>query len=243
MSKAGLLLSGFLFMSHILHIETTTTVCSVCLAKNGQVLSLREINQGYSHSENITVFIEEVLSEASCSFQQLSAVAVSIGPGSYTGLRIGLSTAKGLSYALNIPLITISTLHAMAVGMKEIMDLKKQQNYLLCPMIDARRMEVYCEVFDTKLETVEPVAAKVIEEGSFAELLSNNAIVFGGDGSAKCEAILAKYNHAVFLKDFVPSSRFMIPLAANKYDQKSFADTALSEPFYLKEFDAGGKKG
>jgi len=223
-------------MAFILNIETATTVCSVALSDNEKLVAVREVNAGYTHAENITVFIDEVLKEAGLGPSDLDAVAVSRGPGSYTGLRIGVSAAKGLCYALDIPLIAVDTLAAMAQGMKSAKDV------LLCPMIDARRMEVYCAVYDGSGREREPVSAKIIDESSFAGILEKNRVIFFGDGAAKCKAVLGKNSHAVFVDDIHPSSKHMIPLAWEKFSEKEFADLAYFEPFYLKEFIAG-KKG
>ena len=149
-------------VNHILCIETSTTVCSVCIIADEKIISFREVNNGFSHAENLHGFIEEVLKESNLSFSQLSAVAVSKGPGSYTGLRIGVSAAKGLCYALNIPLISIDTLQSMAWGAAQT----KNDTVLFCPMLDARRMEVYCAVYTKNLETVLPVNALVLDEKS-----------------------------------------------------------------------------
>jgi tRNA threonylcarbamoyladenosine biosynthesis protein TsaB len=230
-------------MALILHLETSTTVCSVCLAESGQLLSLRETNDGYTHAENLTVFAEEVLKDAAKTVRDLDAVTVSIGPGSYTGLRIGLSTAKGLCYALNIPLITIGSLHALALGLNEEVKGSYQNDYLLCPMIDARRMEVYCEVFDKKVQSIHPVSAKIMDEHSFNDLLSKQKIIFAGDGAAKCSPLLSKNINAVFLSGFVASSKYMVLEAEEMYKRKDFTDIVLSEPFYLKDFVPGVKKG
>ena len=148
-------------MALILNLETATTVCSVSLGKDGKLLALKEQNGDYSHAENLTLFIEDVLKQANVKFSELDAIAVSKGPGSYTGLRIGVSTAKGLCYSLNIPLIAIDTLKSLAVGIKNS-DLKIRNSDLLCPMLDARRMEVYCALFDNSLNYVRETSAEII---------------------------------------------------------------------------------
>ena len=229
-------------MALILCIETATTVCSVALAKDGKLIASREINEGYSHSENLTVFADEVLKEAKLKPADLNAVCVSKGPGSYTGLRIGVSAAKGFCYALEIPLISINTMCVLfeKIAMSRLvkMDDSKQ---LFCPMIDARRMEVYCTVFDVTRKEIKPTAAEIITENSFSDLFVDNTIYFFGDGAAKCKSIITHPN-AVFIENFTPSAVFMILEAENKFQQKQFEDVAYFEPFYLKEFIGTKKK-
>jgi len=219
-------------LTHILCIETSTTVCSVCVTANEKIISFREINNGFTHAENLHVFIEEILKEAGLSFSQLSAVAVSKGPGSYTGLRIGVSSAKGFCYALNIPLISIDTLQSMAWGVAQ----KKQEDILYCPMLDARRMEVYCAVYDKDLNTVVPVNALVLDENSIEIFPKSKSILFFGDGMEKAKNLLQKNNFASFSLGIFPSSTNMAALAFAKFQQKQFKNVALFEPFYLKEF-------
>jgi tRNA threonylcarbamoyladenosine biosynthesis protein TsaB len=224
----------------ILHIETSTTVCSIALAQDGKLISLQEINEGYSHAENITLFIERVLKDARKIISNIDAVAVSIGPGSYTGLRIGLSTAKGLCYALDKPLIAISTLKSLTVNyLSKTVPPPSSPVTLFCPMIDARRMEVYCCVYDTALNEIENVSAKIIDENSFADLLSKNKMYFFGDGAVKCKGVLGKNSNAVFIDDVFPSSSTMVSLAEEKFKKKEFENVSLVEPFYLKEYVAG----
>ena len=164
-------------MALILQIETSTSACSVALSENGKELALAGRTEPNIHASHITLFIDEVMKKASVNYADLSAVAVSKGPGSYTGLRIGVSTAKGLSYALDIPLIAVNTLYAMASGLvSEEMQLSSQ--HLLCPMIDARRMEVYMALFNDKLNEIEPVQAKILESGSFDHYLGERSIIF-----------------------------------------------------------------
>ena len=219
-------------MTHILCIETSTTVCSVCVTANQEVISFREINNGFTHAENLHGFIEEVLKEANLSLKDINAVAVSKGPGSYTGLRIGVSAAKGFCYALNIPLISIDTLQSMAWGVVNI----QKEDILLAPMLDARRMEVYCAVYNKGLETVIPVNALVLDEDSVSVFKLNKPICFFGDGMPKAKALLQGIESASFLENILPSSKNMTTLALTKFQQKAFENTALFEPFYLKEF-------
>ncbi|MBA3971218.1 MAG: tRNA (adenosine(37)-N6)-threonylcarbamoyltransferase complex dimerization subunit type 1 TsaB [Bacteroidetes bacterium] len=385
-------------MALILNIETATTVCSVALARDGVLLSLKEINGDYSHAENLTLFIEEVLSEVGIKIAELDAIAVSKGPGSYTGLRIGVSTAKGLCYSLDKPLIAVNTLQHLSLALSEgegmdsagnnpryyttdklnwstsIINAKehrknpteaesiiwenlraKKLNHkfrrqhpigkyivdfvcverkliveidgkihesqleedavrteqlnelgfkvirytneqvisgidevigsikveldaaesflfsrerhgidseltlrnvhsslsfgegrgevLYCPMIDARRMEVYCAIFDAQGNEVKPTTAEIIDEYSFLDILKTNKVVFFGDGSAKCKETFSKNSNAVFIDDVVPSAKDMIKLSEQAYKNKQFEDVAYFEPFYLKDFVAGKKKG
>ena len=225
----------------ILHIETATTVCSAALSENGKLLSLKEENKGLKHAEHITLFIMHVLEEAKKKLADLDAIAVSSGPGSYTGLRIGASTAKGLCYALEKPLISVSTLLSLSYqAISQISDLKSQiSNPYFCPMIDARRMEVFCAVYDEALKEVEKIAPKIIDENSFADLLKSHKIYFFGDGSEKCKNILSHQHNAVFMDDIVPSAAAMISFAEEKFSKKDFEDVSLFEPFYSKEFVDG----
>ena len=231
----------------ILHIETATTVCSVALSENGKLLSLKEENKGQRHAENITLFIMHVLKEAKKKLAYLDAVAVSSGPGSYTGLRIGASTAKGLCYALEILLIAVSTLHSLSLSAKnKISNLKslpfeRDSNPYYCPMIDARRMEVFCAVYDEQLNNIEPSAPKIIDDNSFADLLKSHKIYFFGDGAEKCQNILSNQRNAVFIDDIVPTAASMISIAEEKFQKKELEDVGLFEPFYSKEFVDGKK--
>ena len=224
-------------VSTILNIETSTRVCSVCLSVDGETVSIRESFVKNSHAENITLFSEAVLKEADLEWKDLDAVAVSKGPGSYTGLRIGVSTAKGFCFALDIPLIAIGTLKAMAAGM--IGQTESPGDYLFCPMIDARRMEVYAAVFDADLNVVKKTEAVIVDEDSFSDLLLKNKMIFGGDGAPKCKTVLSHQENAVFYDDFNPSSDYMSRLAEEKFSRSEFEDVAYFEPFYLKDFVAG----
>jgi tRNA threonylcarbamoyladenosine biosynthesis protein TsaB len=226
-------------MALIVHIETATKICSVALSQDTKIIAIRESNILNSHSSLITNFVDEVFKETGKSLKELDAVSVSMGPGSYTGLRIGVSTAKGLCYSLEKPLIAVSTLKAMANGFVNI------GNYtpsLFCPMIDARRMEVYCGFFDNLLNTIIPVSAEIIDENSFADLLSNNSIYFFGDGAEKCKSALSNNKNIFFDGDFNTSSKYLISLAEEKFRKKEFENIAYFEPFYLKDFLAGKPK-
>ncbi len=209
---------------------------------DNHIIGLREINQRNIHAEVITVYINELFIESDKTIDQLDAIAISSGPGSYTGLRIGVSTAKGLCYALDKPLISVDTLAAMAQGYKARGDIKTTGSTLLCPMIDARRMEVYTAIFYQSGETIKPVAAEIIDENSFADLLANNSIIFLGDGAEKCRTILEHNPNAQFDGTFTNSAQDMAAMATKKFNEGIFEDIAYFEPYYLKDFIAGVKK-
>ena len=228
-------------MSLILQIETATQTCSVALTENGKLLHVIEKTDRNIHASSITLFIEEVLKLGNKTAGDLDAVAVSMGPGSYTGLRIGVSTAKGLCYALDIPLIAVNTLEAMASGFQNKC-FSVQPQTLFCPMIDARRMEVYCSVFNADLEIITPTEAKIIDEDSFKELLSNYLVYFFGDGATKCEETLGLNMNARIMDDYQNSAKDLTLLAFEKFEKADFVDVAYFEPFYLKDFVAGKKK-
>jgi tRNA threonylcarbamoyladenosine biosynthesis protein TsaB len=231
-------------MSFILHIETATKVCSVALSGHGKLISLQETNtEAYSHSGMLTVFIQNVVREAGISMHELSAVAVSMGPGSYTGLRIGVSAAKGLCYGLDIPLIGIGTLDSMVRQCRDVLTTRnvippEALEAIYCPMIDARRMEVYFCLYDHTLRPMQEVQAAVIGEDSFSEILDSHKLLLFGDGAEKCKTVLTRVN-AVLLKDIYPSAKGMIAIAEKKFLGKEFEDVAYFEPFYLKNFVAG----
>jgi len=225
-------------MSLILQIETATTVCSVALSETGSVLAYKEIQQRNVHAEVITLFIDEVLKTAGKQYSDLSAVAVSCGPGSYTGLRIGISVTKGLCYSLDIPFIAVETLEAMTDGM---IAESNEEDTLFCPMIDARRMEVFTAVFDSKGNRVKPTSAEIIDQDSFSDMLKTNKIIFFGDGAAKCEEVLGTNPNVQIISDFQNSARHLTKKATEKFSAKDFEDTAYFEPYYLKDFIAGKK--
>lgn len=227
-------------MSLILLIETATTVCSVALAEHGSVLAYKEVEQRNIHAEAITVFIDELFKITGKNYHDLDAVAVSCGPGSYTGLRIGVSSAKGLCFALDKPLIAIETLEAMAEGIAA-QSTFDNNNILLCPMIDARRMEVFTAVFDINGNRVKPTSAEILDEKSFNDLLRTNKMLFFGDGAWKCKEILSANPNVQIITDFTNSARYLNKMAAKKYAANNFADTAYFEPYYLKDFIAGKK--
>jgi tRNA threonylcarbamoyladenosine biosynthesis protein TsaB len=223
-------------MALILGIETATRNCSVALFKDGIVIAEKEhISDGYTHAEQLTLFIQEVIDSANTSLKKIEAVALSIGPGSYTGLRIGTSTAKGLCYALDIPLISLPTLKAMAFAMA-----KNQNSAIYCPMIDARRMEVFSALYDSNNIQVRGVQADVVDENTYAEYLINE-IIFFGDGSLKCQEII-NHQNAKFIEGIHPSAKNLGILSKAKFENKDFEDVAYFEPYYLKDFVAGKKK-
>ena len=215
-------------MSYILNIETATKNCSVAIAKDGKTIICKEIaEEGYSHAERLHVFIESSLAEVGITFKELAAVAVSQGPGSYTGLRIGVSAAKGLCFALSIPLIAVDTLKALAAQ-------AMVSEGLIIPMIDARRMEVYSAVFSPELENKRETQAEVITENSFEDF--EGPIYFVGDCAEKCKTVLTKDNF-IFLEDIkYPSAREMCALSFAKYKINDTVDVAYFEPYYLKDF-------
>lgn len=218
-------------MPLILSLETSTRVCSVALHSEVQLLGSFEVLVEKSHSKIITVLIEQLLSNAVYSYSDLDAIAVSKGPGSYTGLRIGVSTAKGLCYALEKPLIGINTLQAMAEGVKS----KLPSDFLLCPMLDARRMEVYTALFDHQLNFVENTNAKVLN-GESVQIYQGKKICFLGDGSFKINSILTNL-HSSFIADGIyPSAKNIGSLAIQAFSRGEFEDTAYFEPYYLKDF-------
>ncbi|WP_035651525.1 tRNA (adenosine(37)-N6)-threonylcarbamoyltransferase complex dimerization subunit type 1 TsaB [Flavobacterium sp. ASV13] len=215
-------------MSFILNIETATKNCSVSIAKNGETILCKEIaEEGYSHAEKLHVFIEEIIAESKISVQDLAAIAVSQGPGSYTGLRIGVSAAKGLCYALNIPLIAVDTLETLA-SKASVSEGK------IIPMLDARRMEVYSEIFTADLKAERAIQAEIITEDSFAEY--NETLYFVGDCADKCKTVLTKENF-IFLEEIkYPSAREMSKISYDKYQKSDTVDVAYFEPYYLKDF-------
>jgi len=234
-------------MSLIINIETATRICSVGLALDGKILAIRESTEKNIHASRVTVFIKEILEENGVTMNDLDAIAVSKGPGSYTGLRIGVSVAKGLCYALDIPLIAISTLQAMAAGAVELAGDNIDKNDLLCPMIDARRMEVYSALFDAENGEVRGIEAEIIEAGSLSGFLADRRVWFFGDGAEKCREVLSVSNNALFLADIlpagkvpsIPSARYLAKLSYLADIRNEYADVAYFEPYYLKDFIAG----
>lgn len=218
----------------ILHIETATKVCSVAVSANGELKSLVELrSEGYTHAENITVFIEQAVREAGAEMKDLTAVSVTSGPGSYTGLRIGVSTAKGLCYALNIPLISVDALVSIASQLIE-----EYPNSNFCPMIDARRMEVFSSIYKNDLTTIKPISADILAENSYEEYLP---LVIAGDGAEKVKEFWKGREGVVFRTDILSSAKGQVQEAWKKFQAKQFEDVAYFEPYYLKDFKIGGK--
>ena len=216
----------------ILHIETATDICSVALSKGKQLLALKEEANGYSHSENLILFIQEMISSCDMATENLDAVCLSAGPGSYTGLRIGAATAKGLCYTSDIPLIAVTTLDSIAAGARTR---HKEDNLYYCPMIDARRMEVYTTLLDHELKELVPDEAKILDEHSFQEILSQQKILFFGSGAAKFKTIIGANANALFLKNVIPTAESVLQLAWQKFQASQFENVAYYEPFYVKE--------
>ena len=219
-------------MALILNIETATKNCSVSLSEDKEILQLKEVNDGsYSHGEMLHVYIDEVIKKANKKLTDLDALAVSKGPGSYTGLRIGVSAAKGLCYSLDIPLISVSTLASLAST------LKVEKDALIIPLLDARRMEVYSSVYDSNYHQIREIKAEIITENSFATYLKKWKVYFLGDGADKCKETIIHKN-AIFLDDYFPSAKEMGRFSSQKFKNRDFEDVAYFEPFYLKDFIA-----
>jgi len=222
-------------MALILNIETATETCSVALSENGKLIALKEDTIGQQHAKLLTVLIEQLFSENDIQIEKLKAVAISMGPGSYTGLRIGVSAAKGIAYAADIPLIAVNTLQALAFG------ISKNGNYesdtWFCPMIDARRMEVYIAFYDVNNMQIRDISAEIIDENSFSEILRERKIVFHGNGSAKCRQSIKSQN-ALFIDNVHCSAAQMVELSYTAFQNNQFVDVAYFEPFYLKDFIA-----
>ncbi|MDO9152903.1 MAG: tRNA (adenosine(37)-N6)-threonylcarbamoyltransferase complex dimerization subunit type 1 TsaB [Paludibacter sp.] len=219
----------------LLHIETSTNVCSVALSVNNQCIFSKSDHKGMNHASLLSPFIAEALDFLKNAEKKLDAVAVSSGPGSYTGLRIGVSTAKGLCYGLDIPLIAVSTLEIMVKQAKS--EVENAETALFCPMIDARRMEVYTAFYNSKGEIRKEISAEIINENSFIEYLQNHTVYFFGNGSDKCIETLTHPN-ARFIDNIFPLAENMISLAVESFKENKFEDVAYFEPFYLKEFQA-----
>ena len=219
----------------ILHIETGTAVCSVALSQGDTLLAIKENDEGRAHAQLLAVFIDALLREQHYTANDLAAVAVSEGPGSYTGLRVGVSTAKGICYGSQKPLIAVNSLQSLACLAVEN-GLLPAPDALVAPMIDARRMEVYTAIFDAKGNQLTPTSAKIIDENSFADFLPQHHLLFVGDGAEKCRTMLT-HPHAHFAP-LHTSAAGMIKRAARAFDQQQFGDNAYFEPFYLKDFVA-----
>ncbi|MDO7137851.1 tRNA (adenosine(37)-N6)-threonylcarbamoyltransferase complex dimerization subunit type 1 TsaB [Algibacter lectus] len=215
----------------ILNIETATTNCSVSIAKDGQTIVLKEDNdKSYSHAERLHVYIDSALKEAGITGADLSAIAISKGPGSYTGLRIGVSTAKGLCFALDKPLIAVPTLAALAKQ-------APMDHGVVVAMLDARRMEVYSAIYDSNYNEIRATEAQILDENAFAEILQNGKVYFIGNGVEKTKTLITNPN-AIFIENKLPSANEMSALAYKKYQNNNFEDVAYFEPYYLKDFVA-----
>jgi tRNA threonylcarbamoyladenosine biosynthesis protein TsaB len=220
-------------MALLLALETSSTVCSVALMLDGKLLGSSELRLAKSHSSHITILIQQLLYNTGFTEKDLSAVAVSGGPGSYTGLRIGTSTAKGFCYALSIPLIAISTLHALAY--EAVQFTPNPGAYLFCPMLDARRQEVYTALLTPELQEILPDQALILDENSFRETLDTNNVIFLGSGASKWQDLLAEKANAFFLKNVIPTAAAVAHLAWPKFQAGLFENVAYYEPFYVKE--------
>ena len=221
----------------LLHIETATDVCSVALSRGAEVIGLKEEAGGNNHAKNLLPFVDEALKQGGCTIGDLNGVAVSIGPGSYTGLRIGVSTAKGIAYTAGIPVMAISTLESIAQGAKALWSENASEPVQIVPMIDARRMEVFTTRFTYDMQPLEEVSAKIVDENTFAELLSEQKVIFCGNGMPKCRELLSTFPNACFINAHV-SAKNMLPTALKKWQNKDFENVAYFEPFYLKEYVA-----
>jgi tRNA threonylcarbamoyladenosine biosynthesis protein TsaB len=222
-------------MTRILAIESSTTVCSVAVCDSDKVLALREVNDGYNHAVLLVRFIREVLEETGTMASALSAVAVSKGPGSYTGLRIGVSAAKGVCFSHNIPLISVSALEGMAFSVSG----ECTQGDVIIPMIDAGRMEVYAASWTAGMEVVEPLQARIITETAFDHLKMFTSIILTGNGASKCRELFRDNPGIIIRDDILPSAKWLCPLANIALKNNCFEDLAYFEPLYLKEFIAG----
>jgi tRNA threonylcarbamoyladenosine biosynthesis protein TsaB len=219
-------------VAYLLHIESTSTVCSVSVSENNTLIAIKEINDGFTHAENLHLFIQSVLQQVGLTLNQLHGISISSGPGSYTGLRIGFASAKGLAYALNIPLIKVDTLQSLSRNVIE--SVNKDAYY--CPLIDARRMEVYYAVHDIELIEIQKPANLILTENTISIFDLDKDIYFFGDGLGKSKNILGQLKRANFLENIVPSSKHLISLAFDKFTKNEFEDLAYTEPFYLKDF-------
>ena len=222
-------------MPNIIHIETSTEVCSVALSSDGVVKFHRQDFEGPSHAALLGGFVQDCIAFARENKIELHAVAVSGGPGSYTGLRIGVSMAKGLCFGFNVPLIALDTTEIMSCSV--LFNPKIDEEALLCPMIDARRMEVYSAIYDRALQQILPIEANIIDENSFSDILKERKVVFFGDGAEKCKEVI-KSENAIFLTGVVPLAKSMLALSERALRNQDFKDTAYYQPFYLKEFQA-----
>jgi len=219
----------------ILHIETSTNVCSVAVSEHSDLLFSVSDDNGMNHAALLSGFVDQALKFIKAHNKKPDAVAVSSGPGSYTGLRIGVSTAKGLCYGLDIPLIAVSTLEIIATdALKKI---NEKNDFLICPMIDARRMEVYAAFYNSENEVFRNIMADIIDENSYSVILDQHKVYFAGNGAGKCKTTIT-HNNANFIDNIYPLAENMIAIATKAYIEKNFVDIAYFEPFYLKDFQA-----
>lgn len=224
--------------TRILHMETATDICSVAVSEDDNILALVESGQERNHARLLNPFMREALKKAGLGIDDLHGVAVSKGPGSYTGLRIGVSTAKGLAYARNLPLLATGTLENLAYAALELTQVRQlEKDWLLCPMIDARRMEVYAGFYNTGMQLVRKVSADIINGDSYRDLLEEHRICFFGNGASKCREVLPE-ERTLFLEDVHPTASAMIRPVLKKFRSGKFEDIAYFEPFYLKDFVA-----
>ncbi|HBH47650.1 MAG TPA: tRNA (adenosine(37)-N6)-threonylcarbamoyltransferase complex dimerization subunit type 1 TsaB [Bacteroidales bacterium] len=225
-------------MSRILLLDTATDICTVSLFEGDKCIAMHESGEDRSHAVQLAVYVEEVLKESGFRVSDLNAIAVSKGPGSYTGLRIGVSTAKGLCYAANVPLISVSTLQAMCSGVnKEYLTANNLHDFYFCPMLDARRMEVYTAFYRSDYTKHRDISAEIIDDASFVDLLNEKPVVFFGNGAEKTKAHI-KHKNAFYFDAYKHSSTYMLTQATRKLEEKIFEDVAYFEPFYLKDFVA-----
>ena len=222
-------------MSCILSIETSTDVCSVAMSENGQCIFKKEDHSGPNHAVSLGVFVDEALSFTDNHAIPLGAVAVSQGPGSYTGLRIGVSMAKGICYGRDVPLLAVPTLEVMAVPV--LLNHEIEEDALLCPMIDARRMEVYSAIYDRALKPQRETRADIVDSDTYREFLDRHPVYFFGNGAAKCMETI-NHPNAHLIKGIEPLAKYMFPLAERRWVQKEYEDVAYFVPFYLKDFVA-----
>ena len=221
----------------ILSIETSTSTCSVAFHSNGKLIAYEEVHLEKSHSGYLTVIIDQIMANCQIEKENIDCIAVSEGPGSYTGLRIGVSSAKGLCYAWDVPLIAVNTLKAIAFSAIENLKYLVDENTLFCPMLDARRMEVYTAIYDRDLKQILEVKPMVIDESSFESFFKDYKILFFGNGALKCNSVLSNSN-LIYVGEYLPSAKYIGLLAQNKFNNGSFEDLAYFEPLYLKAYQA-----
>lgn len=223
-------------MSCILNIETSTDVCSVAVSQDGTCIFEKEDSSGPNHAVKLGVFVDEALSFIDSHLIPLDAVAVSCGPGSYTGLRIGVSMAKGICYGRSVKLLSVPTLHLLCVPVL-LREQIQEENALLCPMLDARRMEVYAQLFDRALNEVRPIQADVVDADTYKSYLDERPVYFFGNGAEKCIEVI-NHPNAHLIKNVEPLAKYMFPLAEKRMMNEQFEDVAYFAPFYLKDFVA-----